>query len=141
MLAEQLDRGRTTGEPELADDGGNVGPDRAGRQDQSPGDSARGMALREQTEYLPLTAGQAPAEAIVRYALPPARFTPMEVLDHPRDQCPRHGRLTRKNSVEFVRQPPQVHRFQQIPVGSGSQRGEEVSIVIRDGEHDNLCLR
>src|ERR1700729_3045406 len=103
-LAEQLDGGRTIGDPELADDGGNVGPDRAGRQDQPASDSAGGMALREQSEYLPLTAGQAPAEAIVRDALPPARLTPVEILDHPRDQCPRHGRLTRKDPVERVRQ-------------------------------------
>ncbi len=90
---EQLDGGRTIGDAELADDGGNVGPDRAGRQHQPPGDPARGQVLREQPEYLPFTASQALAGVVARDELPPAWLTAVQLLDEARDQGARHSRL------------------------------------------------
>jgi hypothetical protein len=72
---------------------------------------------------------------------PQARFPPAKLLEHPRDERSRHGRFAPADTVEGFGEPPHVHRLQQVPIGTGSQCGEEVGVFVRNGEHHDLRLR
>src|SRR5271165_7146952 len=140
-MPEQLDRGGPVGDLQLVHDRGDVHPHRAGRKYQLFGDLGGRQPLGEQLKYLPFAARESPSCGFAANNLPPSRLPPVEAVEYACDQRSLDGRLTGADADERSWQPAQVHGFQQVPVRTGSQRGEKVGVVVGNGKHHDLGVR
>jgi signal transduction histidine kinase len=108
------------------------------RDEEPLGDLVRREVLLEQQQHLDLPSGEHACD-VLRDAVRASSFA--DTVHEPARDAAREGRVSAGDAAEERRDLLGRLRLQEVARGACANRGEEVLLGVRRGEHDDLALR